>query len=80
MGLWSKCSGVERWASGFFVKEWSGWIHGPGYSGRAWVGCLGVYGFYEGVKPLYAGAVYCMEYIVTATNYLIHHLSFQLFL
>jgi len=42
----------------------------------AWEDTVSVRG---GVKPLYAVAVYCMEYTVTATNYLIHHLSFQLF-
>jgi len=56
-------------------------MRGLSCSGRAWVGCLEGYGFCEGggVKPLYVGAIYCIEYIVTATNYLTHHLSFQLF-
>jgi hypothetical protein len=70
--LWSGCSGIglERWASAFFVKEGVDPVKWPeGGSGS----------FEEAVVLVYAVAVYCMEYIVTTTNYLIHHLSFQLF-
>jgi len=56
-------------------------MRGLGCSERVEVGCLEGYGFCEGggLVLLYAGAIYCMEYIVTATNYITHHLSFQLF-
>jgi len=72
IGVWlcSGCSGIglERWASAFYVQEV---VDADGWPG--------VFRESGGVVLLYAGAIYCMKYIVTATNYIIHHLSFQLF-